>query len=259
MSATLAPSWLFEFDQRLFDGFGQRMDVAGLRRWSNPEFPTLRDGNHAAVGPDDGLIPDQLVQIFDAQCQDGAGRKCIDIYGLPDDRDRLALEMGMERQNEAPIHVFLFHPERTPAPLPAVTTLERAAPPVWELDRKDWVDTVELVHKRELLSWERDIVMAEAVMECASFYSIRIGETAVAAVARYDFPGASQVASLYTETAFRKTGFGQACLARAIHATPTRAACGLIAGNNEAMLAVAARAGGDLVLKDPRRRYVGTW
>ena len=259
MSAPLAPSWLFDFDQRLFSEFGQRMDVAGLARWSNPDFPMLRDGNHAAVGPDDGLIPDQLVQIFDVQQQDGIGRKCIDIYGPPDDRDRLALEMGLTRQNEAPIHVVLFHRDRTPAPLPAVSTLERAAPPVWELERRDWLDAIKQVHTSELRPWERDIVMAEAAMECASFYGIRIGETVVAAIARYDFPGASQVASLYTDTAFRQTGFGVACLARAIHATPTRAAYGLIAGNNRAMLAVAGRAGGDLVLKDPRRRYVGTW
>ena len=259
MSAALAPSWLFEFDQHLFSQFGQRMDVAGLARWSNPDFPTLRDGNHAAIGPDDGLIPDQLVQVFDAQKQDGAGRKCVDVYGGPDDRDRVAVEMGLVRQNDAPIHVLLFHRERTPAPLPAVSTIERAAPPVWELEPREWVDAIEQVHSNALRSWERDMVMAEAAMDCATFYGIRIGETVVAAIARYDLPGASQVASLYTDTAFRKTGFGQACLARAIHGAPTRGVYGLIAGNNKAMLALAARTGGDLVLKDPRRRYVGEW
>lgn len=259
MSTALDPSWLYESDQRLFGEFGHRMDAAGLARWSNPDVPTLRDGNHAAIGPNDGLIPDQLVQIFDAQLQDGAGRKCVDIYGAHDDRDRVALEMGLTRQNEAPIHVFRFHRERTPAPLPAVSTLERAAPPVWEIPRGEWVDAIRQVKGGELDSWRRDFVMAEAAMEAVSFYGIRIGDSVVAAVARYDLPHGSRVASLYTDAAFRKTGFGQACLTRAIHSAPSRETYGLIAGNNAAMLAVARRTGGELVLKDPRRRYVGTW
>lgn len=259
MSAAIDPTWLFQFDQSLFDDFGHRMDVAGLARWSNPDSPTLRDGNHAAVGPDDGLIPDQLIQVFDAQSQDGAGRKCVDIYGGPDDRDRVALEMGLVRQNEAPIHVFFFHRERTPAPLPAVSTIERAAPPVWELEPAAWVDAVGQVQGVKLDSWRREFVMAEAAMGAATFYGIRIGDSVVAAIARYDCPNGSQVSSLYTDAAFRKTGFGQACLQRAIHGSPNRTICGLIAGNNSAMLAVARRAGGELVLKDPRRRYVGTW
>lgn len=259
MSNSVDPAWLFGLDTALFNGFGQRMDVGGVPRWSNPDFPTLRDGNHAAVPADAGLIPDQLVQIFDAQEQDGATQKCVDIYGGTDSRDEVVLQMGLQRQNEAPIHVFHFNRDRTPAPLPNVATMERAAPPVWEIQPREWVDAVSQVHGGSLKGWERDVVMAEAALEIASFYAIRIGDNAVAAIARYDFGGASQVSSLYTDTAFRKTGFGQACLARAIHASPHRVIFGLIAGNNSAMLRIAERSGGDLVLKDPRRRYVGTW
>lgn len=222
-------------------------------------MPTLREGNHASVPPGAGLIPSQLVQVFDAQKQDGAQQKCIDIYGGLDDRDEIVLQMGLDRQNDAPIHVFHFNRDRTPAPLPNVASIERAAPPVLAIEPRHWVDAVEQVRSGKQPGWERDAVMAEAALEVASFYGIRLGDNAVAAIARYDFGGASQITSLYTDKAFRKTGFGQACLARAIHASPHRVIFGLIAGNNSAMLRIAERAGGDLVLKDPRRRYVGAW
>ncbi len=234
------------------------MDAGDLPRWSNPNVPASRDSNHAAVPPDAGLIPGQLVQVFDAQKQDGILTRCVDIYGRQDDRDALVLNMGLERQNDAPIHVFLFNRDLTPAPLPIGATIERAAPPVREIEPREWVDSVEQV-RGELTGWRRDEVMAEASLEIASFYGIRIGDNTVAAIARYDYGGASQVTSLYTDKAFRKTGFGQACLRRAIYASPLRLICGMIAGNNNGMLRMAQRTGGDLVLKDPRRRYVGAW
>lgn len=251
--------WLFEFDSHLFDAFGQRMDVADLPRWSNPDMPRLRDGNHAVVPADAGLIPDQLVQVFDAQRRDGATRRCVDVYGAEDERDALCMELGLHRQRGASATILMFDREGTPEPLPPASERDRTAPPVVELDRREWVDTVSVLYGDGMAGWVGDRAMAEATIPEASFFAIRIGDNPVACAARYDWPGRSQIASLYTDIDFRKTGFGRAALEKALHHAPRRRVFGVVDGDNLPMLKMARRASVDVVLADARRRYVGKW
>lgn len=250
--------WLFEFDTHLFDAFGQRMDTAGLPRWSNPDAGRLRDGNHAAVRAGDGLIPDQLVQVFDAQRRDGANRRCVDVYGPQDERDALCTELGLYRQPEAGAQLLMFQREGT-APHPASSTDARPAPPVTEIERREWVDTIATLRGDAFAAWARDHAMIEAAVEEAHFYAIRIGDNPVTCIARFDWPDRSQIASLYTDPDFRKTGFGRAALNHAIHAAPSRRVYGVVDGDNLPMLKLARRSSVDVVLTDARRRYVGKW
>lgn len=258
-SVVVDARWLFEFESRLFDALGQRLDVAGLCRWSNPDTPRLRDANHAAVRADDGLIPDQLVQVFDAQQRDGARRRCVDVYGARDERDALCLEMGLAQQPAAPAMVLLFDRQHTPPVPPPKPGDKRTAPPLVRVDPRDWVDAVTRVHGGSLAPWQREHAMAEATIPEACFYAIRIGDACVTAVARYDWAGASQIASMYTDPAFRKTGFGRAALATALHGAPNDIVFGIVDGDNRPMLTVARRASVEVGLTDARRRYVGEW
>ncbi len=255
MPQSVDSRWLFELESNHFDTLGQRMDVAGLRRWSNPSSPQLRDGNHAAVGPDDGLIPDQLIQLFDAQDQDGTPR-CVDVYGPSDDRDALCLQLGLQRSRSSALELVIFRRSRAKAPIPATDPQDRPAPPLVVVDPRQWVDTVTQVVGGPLPSWRREAVMAEAAIAQATFYGIVIGETAVACLARFDWKDASQITSVAVDGAFRKTGFAGAALSRAIHDAPHDRVFGLIAADNKAMLRVSMRAGAEPVSRDVRRRYI---
>ena len=86
--------WFFEQELALAGVFGQRFDVAGIARVSAPDVPAMAAGNRALVGPGDGLIPDVLVQVFDAQRRDGAVPR-VEVYGERDQRDALCAELGM--------------------------------------------------------------------------------------------------------------------------------------------------------------------
>lgn len=257
MAPTVNSRWFFDLESRLFDELGQRLDVGGVRRWSNPDAPDLREGNHAALEEGEGLIPDQLVQVFDAQQQDGAVERCVDLYGPPDSRDALCLQMGLHRSRDAAIHVVAFEPEVVrPA---AHASDNRPAPPVVALDPREWVDAVTEVRGGDIAAWQRTALMAEAALPMASFFSIRIGEAFVACLARYDFGDAAQIASIAVDSAFRKTGFATAILKHALREANHDRLFGVIAENNRGMLRVASRAGAEIAMQDARRRYVGPW
>lgn len=255
MPQSVDSRWLFELESHRFDALGHRIDTAGLPRWSNPDTPNVRDGNHASVREGEGLIPDQLVQVFDAQARDGAPR-CVDIYGAPDARDALCTEMGLIRTRTAGLTLVAFRRSHATQPLPAAATDDRPAPPVTALHAREWIDAVTQVRRRDLVPYERDRVMGEAAIPSANFYAIRIGDSTAACIARYDWETASQIASIYVDPAFRKTGFATACINRAIHDSPHDVSFGLIAEDNAGMLRVAARAGAASAATDIRRRYI---
>lgn len=258
MTARIDAAWLSDRDRRLFDCFGHRMDVAGLVRWSNPDIARLRDGNHAAVAPDEALIPDQLLQLFDAQRADGARRRCVDIYGEVGDADNLCEEMGLARETDARLFLVTIDREGAARPRPD-DGAGRNSPRVEPIAARDWVASVTAARQGEVAPWEREVLMTEAVIPEARFYGIRIGDTPVTCVARYDWGDGSQITSLFTDPDFRKTGFGRACLSRAVFESPSPIVYGTIASDNVDMLAVNSRLGGEVHVRDVRRRYVARW
>ncbi|MFT4704245.1 MAG: GNAT superfamily N-acetyltransferase [Bradymonadia bacterium] len=252
------PGWLFQHDCAFYDAWGQRMDTAELPRWSAPALAKLRAANHAAAGPDSPLIPDQLLQVFDAQHADGARRKCIDLYGDLNDRDRMLGKFGLKREIEHDILVMIWSRSKTRLPaFPAQG--DRPAPPVVEIEREDWYDSVIQTRKDGVRDWEHDVIRHQASIEPARFYGIRIGDVAVACGARYDLNSASRVDSLHVDEDFRGTGFGRAVLARAIREASAERIYGTFDEANFAIAAIGERLGGAVALRDVYRRYVGKW
>lgn len=258
MPDTLDAAWLFDHDAAFYDAWGQRMDVAGLARWSAPELPHLRSANHAAVAPGAVLIPDQLVQVFDRQQREGARRKCVDVYGDIDARDELLVEWGLKRESTGAKLVIAWRREDTALPNFAQVG-DRPVPEVVTIPREQWYDAVTAIRRADIEDWEHDVVRYQASIECAAFYGIRIGDTAEACVARYDLPHASRVDSLFVDPDFRRTGFGRATLARAIREAPVDRIYGTFDAINLAMARVGERLGGAIRLRDVVRRYVGKW
>ncbi len=258
MPDTLDAAWLFEHDAAYYDAWGHRMDVAGLTRWSAPELSRLRSANHAAAAPGTVLIPDQLIQLFDQQQREGARRKCIDIYGDVDARDALVGEWGLKRESTGKTVVIVWRREETALPNFAQVG-DRPVPQVIELDRRDWYDAVSAVRRADLKDWQRPVLQHQASIESAHFYAIRIGDSVVSTVARYDLPNASRVNSLFVDPDFRRTGFGRAVLARAIREAPVDRIYATFDDLNIAMARVGERIGGAILLRDVVRRYVGKW
>lgn len=258
MSETIDARWLFAHDAAYFDTWGQRMDVAGVARWSAPELSRLRSANHAAIGPDGVVIPDQLVQVFDRQRRDGARRRCIDLYGSVDDRDAMLAAYGMRRESDAATVVIVWRREQTHLP-PLSDGVDRPAPIPEPIAPEDWLDVVAQTRGGALADWELAVLRHQASIPCARFYGIRIGDNAVACCARYDLPDASRVDTLHVDQDFRGTGFGRATLARTIREAPVDRIYGTFDDANLAMAAVGQRLGGAIVLRDVVRRFVGKW
>lgn len=252
-------AWLYAHDATFYDAWGPRMDVAGLARWSAPELARLRDANHAAIAPGEGLIPDQLVQLFDAQKRDGARRKCVDLYGEEDERDALLRQMGLRRESDESATVMIAW-EKARAVWPRFPTRgDRAAPEVQEIRDRDWFDAVSGVRRGALEPWEGDVIRHQATIACARFYGMRIGETYVSCIARYDLPEASRFDSLFVDPDFRRTGFGRSTLAMTLSSAPTDVVYALFDERNVGMATVGEQLGGALVQRDVVRRYVGKW
>ncbi|MCB9506995.1 MAG: hypothetical protein H6698_06395 [Myxococcales bacterium] len=259
MPGSTDADWLLHFEALAFAAFGQRMDVGGLPRWSNPETPGLRDGNHAAVPSASGLIPDQLVQVFDAQRRDGATCACIDVYGEVDDRDELCGSMGLRRESDADLAMVRYSRETTPAPLPVVSHIDRPAPPVIDIPAAEWVDAVADTRGGDLAGPDLDAARAQACMETARFYAIRIATRTVACVARYDWSGASQLAAHYVSPELRKSGFGMAVVQRATFGALNRVVFAVFPIDNAALMRVVRRGGGEVIDPNVRRRYIADW
>lgn len=258
MPDTIDAAWLFEHDASFYDAWGQRMDTAGLVRWSAPELPHLRSANHAAVGPDDVVIPDQLVQVFDRQQREGARRKCVDLYGAVDDRDALLDQLGLQRESSGRTVVIAWRREDTALPSFAQVG-DRPVPEVDHLAADAWYDAVTAIRRDSIEDWEHDVIRYQASIDVARFYGIRIADSAVACVARYDLSHGSRVDSLFVDPDFRRTGFGRATLAAAIREAPEDRIYGTFDDKNLAMARVGERLGGAIRLRDVVRRYVGKW
>lgn len=252
-------AWLYKQSAAYFDTWARRMDVAELPRWSAPALAHLRDANHAAVRDGAGLIPDQLVQLFDAQRRDGARRKCVDIYGAVDDRDRLVRELGLRREEDDSVTALLAWPNARDARLPRRIDGDRAHPTVEPIRDRDWYEAVQRTRRGALEAWEADVVRHQATIPCATFFGVRLGDHHVSCVARYDAPGATRIDSLFVDPDFRGTGFGKATLAAALRSAPGGVAYALFDERNVAMAAVGAALGGEVVQRDLVRRYVGKW
>lgn len=258
MSPTFDHDWMFRTDARLFDAYGRRIDVAGLPRWSQPEYPTLRHGNHAAVRAGEALIPDQLVQVFDAQRRDGAAVRCIDVYGERDERDALCEQFGLRPSEQSELHVVTI--DRDAAPAGVTDDIgDRTAPLPIEVPAREWVDVVTSITHGALPDWAMEVTRAQAVVPNVHFYAIRIGDAAIACVARFDWDDVSQIASLYTDTDFRNTGFARVVLMAAIHRAPNRTVIANYHVRNRIAGVIVKRIGARTVLRDPRRRYIGDW
>jgi len=250
-SHTFDAAWLHRRDQRLRDDFGQRFDVAGIARWSNPDAPDLLDGNTAVVGPGEGLIPDQLIQVFDRQADEGV-RRCIELYGPKDARDTLCEKYGLVLDAPSPRVLYVW--TSRPAPPPA-TGDNRATPPVEPINRRDWVRVVTRLEGDAPRLRAR--AMAEAVSSRTAFYGIRIGESVVAAAARFDDgDGAARLMSAWTDPDFRRTGFAGACARRALAEAPVSRGYMVAPESNTAIAALARRFGAEVAAVDLARRWV---
>lgn len=243
--------WLYSRDQRLRDDLGQRFDVAGVARWSNPDVPELLDGNVATVGPDDPLIPDQLIQVFDRQSDEGV-RRCVELYGPRDGRDALCEKYGLVLDDVSPrvLYVWTSRPAAT-----GPKDDNRAAPPVELIDRREWVQAVTRLEGPNPRLRAR--AMAEAVSSRTAFYGVRIGDSVVAAAARFDDgDGAARLISAFTDPDFRRTGFAGACAARALADAPVSIGYMVAAESNPAVAALARRFGAEVAAVDLARRWV---
>jgi len=252
---TFDAQWLYERELLHFDRFGQRFDVDGVPRWANTDAPSLYDGNHAAVGPNVGLIPDTLVQIVDAQRRDGA-TPCVDIYGTQDDRDQACLGIGLKRLHDQPIVFYACLRGEVTVPPPFARDDNRTAPPVYDVAPGDWSDTVLRLNTGAVRQVDRERVMYEALADDARFYAIFIGDQPVAAITRFDGDGVSRVTSLFVDPDFRKTGFARACAQRAVAESPHDVVYLLGPESNRAVAALARTFGGRVAAADAVRRYI---
>jgi GNAT superfamily N-acetyltransferase len=99
--------------------------------------------------------------------------------------------------------------------------------------------------------------MCEAVSSRTAFYGIRIGDSVVAAAARFDDgDGAVRLMSAYTEPDFRRTGFARACSARALAEAHDGLGYMVASQSNAAIAAMAKRFGAEVTAVDLARRWV---
>jgi GNAT superfamily N-acetyltransferase len=246
--------WLFEQNLTYLQAFGDRDDLPGLIRWRNADEPLLRDGNHAMVPPQGGLIPGLIDQHVDRARRDGAV-PCIDIYGAADERDDLCRSWGLRQEPAEPLDLVAWKTTRTLRKATPASA-KRPAPPAQRIPRREWVDAVVSLRSREGKPWLAAFAMRQALMENATFYGLRVGEPWVAIVARYDFGATTQFAGLYVDPAFRRTGFAPALVLEAC-ATATSEDCFVLAhAGNSGLERLLRSFGLEPSARDVRRRYV---
>lgn len=242
--------WFFEQELALAGVFGQRFDVAGVARVSAPDAPKMAAGNRALVGPDDGLIPDVLVQVFDAQRRDGVTPR-VEVYGARDERDDLCAEMGMV---ELPGETAAVRATST-VPPPHVGD-ERTAPDVVPVVPEAWVEACEAMHHGQLSPGERARLMCEALHPRTGAWGIRVGAAWVAAVARVELGEVARFSSVYCDADFRRTGFARACVRHALRATTAEIALAVMERDAADVIGLVRSFAPDVSFAAPRRRWV---
>ena len=242
--------WFFEQELALAGVFGQRFDVAGIARVSAPDVPAMAAGNRALVGPGDGLIPDVLVQVFDAQRRDGAVPR-VEVYGERDERDALCAELGMRELPGESIAV------RSSASVPPrVEADERTAPEVVAVPPEAWLEACEMMYHGDLPEGERARLMREALDRRTAMYGIRVGEAWVAAVARVDLPAVARFSSVYCDADFRRTGFARACVREGLRQTSRAHALAVMERDAADLIGLVRSFAPEQTMAAPRRRWV---
>jgi GNAT superfamily N-acetyltransferase len=249
---TCDAAWLFAHDRTYFDEFGQRFDVAGAVRWSNPAYPGLRDGNHAAFGPAEAAIPEQIERIIDAQRQDGAV-PCIDTYGERGSADALCAEYGFRRETPVPVQLWVV--ERAWV-RQAAETMRADSAPVEAIPAESWAEVCCGLHLARAPSPAWDAALIAAAARNATFHGIRIGDRWVACIATWDEGDAVRVNALRVDPEFQRTGFARAMAVHALAAAGPGVGFFLAAADNPALAAVAATTGARVCCTDVRRRYI---
>lgn len=245
-------AWLYAQDLRFYNLFGQRFDVPGAARWSNPAVPDLRDGNHAAFAPGSVPIPEQFVRILDAQRGDGAA-PCVDVYGTPGVADELCLQYGLTRLE--PPALDLWVAERDHARRVVAARAESAAPVV-EIAPEDWVAATATLEGFVARSARYEFAMAQAAANDVKFFGIAIGERWVAAVARHDGGELSRITSLRVDRDFRRTGLARAVLLRAIGDAPAEASFYELPGGDDSLRRLSLSIGAKCVAVNAHRRRI---
>lgn len=245
-------AWLYAQDLRFYNLFGQRFDVPGAARWSNPAAAEMRDGNHAAFAPGSTPIPEQFVRILDAQRSDGAS-PCVDVYGAPGVADELCLQYGLTKLEPPALDLWVV--VRDHARCISIARAE-TAPPVVEIAPDDWVAATATLEGFLARSSRYEIAMAEAAARDVKFYGIAIGHRWVAAVARHDEGELSRITSLRVDRDFRRTGLARAVLVRAAGDAPHEAAFFEVAGGDESLRRLSLSIGADCAVRNAHRRHV---